>query len=133
MPAITIHDLDRGSLAFDLRDLLRVAGEVARESTWACRVIECISRGSDREDAQLHNAYNSGGALPGAKLLALADQTRQVVDGAFVATHPQRGSAWLRLEAIDSSYWEVEAASLEHLEPFRERFSDVRPSRGSAA
>ena len=134
MPAITIHDGDeRGCLAFDLRDLLRLAGDVARESTWACRVVECISLDSVGEDAQLHDAFNSGGALSGAELLGLADQTLQVIDGTFVASHPQHSSSWLRLEAIDSSYWEVEAPSPAHLVPFRERFRDVRPSRGSAA
>lgn len=124
MAGIRIHDTtDEDVLAFDLADLLAVLGEQARLSTWKCSVGECIAQDGARPD--LEDAYNARVGLSGAEILALASDTLQIVDGAFEAFRPGERQPWIRLEAIDSTYWEVFAAKEEDLEPLRLRFSEV--------
>ena len=132
MPGLRIRDMsDRGFLEFDLADLLAVIGEPARRSRWRCSVEECISLENARRN--LEAAYNSPSGLSGRKLLALAAETSQVIDGVFRAFHPGDDAPWIRLEAIDSTYWEVFATDSGRLAPFESRFRDVEHIREGAA
>jgi len=124
MAGIRIHDLtDEHVLAFDLADLLEGLGKEAELSSWKCSVGECISKDDARPD--LEDAYNSPVRLSGPEILALASETLQVVDGVFEAFRPGERRPWIKLEAVDSTYWEVFAAKAADLSSLRLRFSEV--------
>ena len=124
MAGIRIHDrTEEQELAFDLADLLEGLGKQAELSAWRCSVGECIARDGARPDLEV--AYNAPVRLSGSELLALAAQTLQVVDGVFEAFRPGERHAWIKLEAIDSTYWEVFAAAEEDLACLRRRFAEV--------
>jgi hypothetical protein len=124
MAAIRIHDLtDDHVLAFDLAELLDALGKPAELSAWKCNVGECIAQ--DDAPADLEDAFNAPAGLSGAELVALAAETLQIVDGVFEAFRPSERQAWIKLEAIDSTFWEVFAASEDDLAPLRLRFAEV--------
>jgi hypothetical protein len=124
MAGIRIHDRsEEHVLAFDLEDLLGALGEDAERSEWRCSIGECIPKDGARPD--LEDAYGSGIRLPGSQLLALASETLQIVDGVFEAFRPGERRLWLKLEAIDTTYWEVFAAEAADLAAFRRRFTEV--------
>jgi hypothetical protein len=124
MAGIRIHDrAEENVLAFDLEDLLAALGEDAERSVWTCSVGECIPKDGARPG--LEAAYGSGSRLPGAQLVALASETLQVVDGVFEAFRHGERKPWLKLEAIDSTYWEAFAAEAADLAGLRRRFSEV--------
>ena len=124
MAAIRIHDLtDEHVLAFDLSDLLEALGPDAKLSAWTCSVGECIPRDGARTD--LEGAYDARVRLAGPELLALAAETLQIVDGVFEAFRPGERRPWIRLEAIDSSYWEAVAPDAADLVSLRARFREV--------
>ena len=124
MAGIRIHDsTDEQVLAFDLADLLEGLGSKARLSTWKCSVGECIAQEGARPD--LEDVYNAPVGLSGPEILALASETLQVVDGVFAAFRPGERQPWIKLEAVDSTYWEAVASAAEDLSPLRLRFSEV--------
>lgn len=124
MAAIRIHDrTDEHVLAFDLADLLEALGKPAELSAWRCNVGDCIAQDGARAD--LEDAFNAPTGLSGAEIVALASETLQVVDGVFEAFRPGERHAWIKLEAIDSTYWEVFASSDADLSPLRLRFAEV--------
>ena len=124
MPRIRIGDLtEHGFLAFDLADLLELLGDSARASSWRCSVDECIATENARP--YLQDAYNTPKALTGTDLFALARETRQIIDGAFEAFHQGENTPWIKLEAIDSSYWEVFARDAFELSRFESHFRKV--------
>lgn len=124
MAGIRIHDLtDEHALAFDLADLLDALGKQAELSAWKCSVGECISQDGARAD--LEDAYSSAVGLSGPEIFALASETLQVADGIFEGFRPGERQPWIRLEAIDSTYWEVFAASAADLAALRHRFREV--------
>ena len=125
MSGIRIRDLTEGFLAFDLIDLLEILGDSVVASSWRCSVEECIS--ADNARPNLEDAYNAGERLAGMELLALARETRQVIDGTFEAFHPGEDAAWITLSAVDSSYWEVFTADWFQLSRFEAHFRDVEP------
>lgn len=124
MAGIRIHDrTEEQVLAFDLEDLLEGLGKDAELSAWKCSVGDCIAKEGARPD--LEDAYDSTVRLSGSELRALASETLQVVDGVFEAFRPGERHPWIRLEAVDSTYWEVFAANAADLAPLRLRFSEV--------
>lgn len=124
MAGIRIHDLtDEHALAFDLADLLEALGKQAEISAWKCSVGECIAQDGARID--LEEAYGLPAGISGSEIFALAAETLQVVDGVFEGFRPGERQPWIRLEAIDSTYWEIFAASAADLAALRVRFTDV--------
>lgn len=124
MPTLRIRDLfeDR-YLAFDLRDLLRVLGPAAIDANWKCKVDECISiEGVDT--LELEAEFNKPTVINGRDLIELAASTRQVIDGIFEGFEPESNVPWVKLEAIDSSFWEVTADN-SVLDRFRDHFRDL--------
>lgn len=111
------------SLDFDLIDLLRALGEPARLSTWRCSVEECVPADPKRNDFE--DIYNRPEGLAGPELLDLAAKTLQVIDGAFEAFLPGEASPWIKLEAIDSCYWEVFVSDPALLSGLESRFRGV--------
>lgn len=93
--AVTIHDvraLGGGRvLAFDLIDILRLAGPEAESSYWRCRNVQC--NGALAEE--LHRVSEAGSALPGAEMLRLAGGVFQIIDGDFEAHRLGETQPWL--------------------------------------
>jgi hypothetical protein len=119
MKTLRISDLaERGYLAFDLNDLLEVLGERSGAARWVCCVEWCIPL-EDNSAIQLEEQYNNPEGMSGALLLTLAKQTRQVIDGVFEAF--EEASLWVKLVAVDSTYWEITADD-DLLDRFRLRF-----------
>jgi hypothetical protein len=119
MNTLRISDLEEGRyLAFDLRDLLEVLGERSVAARWVCCVEECIPF-EDNSSIQLEEQYNNPEGMPGARLVTLAKETVQVIDGVFEAF--EGASFLVKLVAVDSSYWEVTAED-DVLDRFRLRF-----------
>lgn len=131
MPGIRIRDLAEGTLAFDLADLLKLLGDSVRDSIWKCFVAECIPVDLARPD--LAKAYNTQVPLTGRELLALAEETRQVIDGKFEAFHIGDDRPWITLKAVDSTYWEVFASDYQQFAPFQSRFQNVECIEEEAA
>ena len=121
MKTLRISDVEEGRyLAFDLRDLLQVLGERAAAARWVCSVEECIGV-EDNASYRLEEQYNNPAGVSGTRLCELAEGTRQVIDGIFEAFEDVESSPWIKLEAVDSTYWEVTAADAV-LDQFRFRF-----------
>lgn len=124
MAGIRIHDrTDDDQLAFDLAELLACLGAKAELSRWSCSVDECIAEDGARPD--LEDAYNAPTGVSGSELARLAAETLQVIDGVFEAFRPGERQPWLRLEAIDATYWEALTAKADDLAELRDRFSEV--------
>ena len=116
MPGIRIRGLtDRRFLAFDLIDLLTVLGESVGASTWKCYVEDFVS--ADDARPNLGAAYNTSKRLSGTELLALAAETRQVIDGKFEGFRSSDETPWITLEAIDSSFWEISPLTVASFRP----------------
>ncbi len=120
MNGIRIKDMHpKGFLLFDLKDILSVVKTEVADSKWSCRDVEATTLRSPHVEEYCKNSD-----LISCKLLMeAAENTRQVVDGIFSASF--NDSEWLRIEAIDSTYWEVFSKSSEVLSKLKEQFNDV--------
>lgn len=110
-------------LDFDRIDLLRALGEPARLSTWRCSVEECVPAGPEHDDFE--KIYNRPEGLAGPEFIDLAARTLQVIDGAFETFLPGEASPWIKLEAIDSCYWEVFTSNPSLLSGLDSRFRGI--------
>jgi len=121
MPTLRIRDASEDRyLSFDLQDLLRVLGQHAIKASWKCKVDECISI-DGMDSVKLESEFNRPTAIKGRDLIQLAASTRQAIDGIFEGFEPGSNVPWVKLEAIDSSYWEVTATE-SVLNRFRDHF-----------
>jgi hypothetical protein len=127
--AVTIHDTRDRVLAFDLIDILRLAGPDAESSSWHCRNVECTGDLAE----ELHRVSDAGSALTGVEMLRLAGGLLQVIDGDFEAYRPGETRPWLVVRAIDSSEYAAITQDERLLARVRERFRDVRDSPEDAA
>ncbi len=98
-------------------------GPEAVESRWKCSVDEYLPTENARRN--LVDEYERPSGVEGGALVALAAETLQVIDGRFEAFRRGETEPWLRLDAIDSSYWEVFAPNGDDLVQFRLTFHDV--------
>lgn len=132
MEAVTIHDTQPlGTitvLAYDLADLLALAGSDALTSSWSCEMVECLGPGAE----ELRRVAEAG-PISGSRLAELAAGVTQTIDGVFEATLPGEDRPWLVLRCIDGCYFVLVTRSAPLLAAVRERFRDVRPSPEDAA
>src|SRR5690606_38577210 len=122
--AITIHDIHDRALAFDLIDILLLAGQDAKSSSWRCARVECMGDLAE----ELHQASDAGRVLTGAEMFRLADGGRQIIWGDFEAYRPTDARPWLIVRAIDSTFYTVITEDEGLLTRVRGRFRDVRDS-----
>jgi hypothetical protein len=124
MMGLRIRDLEERVLAFDLRELVELLGAEAVTSRWKCVVEDYVP--AEHARPNLWDAsFASGSVVDGADLVDRAAETLQVIDGRFEAFRRGDDEPWLRLEAIDSSYWEVFASDPALLVRFRHKFQQV--------
>ena len=111
MAKITIRDLDKGILAFDLRDLLRA---LAPHSTAAWTITspdESSFEATGAGGMRLEELAESSSTIRGDELLVLADDTVQVTGVTLWASCRKiltRHAVTIR--AVDSSFYEVESS-----------------------
>lgn len=127
MEAVTIHDrlpfAHNSILAYDLADLLKLAGDNALTSIWSCEKVWCIGIGAD----ELQLTAESG-PINGVKLEELASGVSQTIEGVFEAILPGETQPWLILKAINGCYFVVITTCQILLAEVKKRFHDVRPS-----
>ena len=132
MVGIRIRDLDeRKYLAFDLKEILTSLGPRGVDSEWSCSVEECISH--DNDDFGLQDSFNTSSRIGGSQFATLAKRTRQIIDGVFEAFDPGASELWVKVEAIDSSYWEVYSPDPKVLAMISISFTAVEPVPDRAA
>ena len=124
MKGVTILDRDSSSgvLSFDLRDILPLVGEDCRRSTWTVRDVECL--GGDAA-AALHDASDACRSLAGSKLIELAREVEQIVDGEFSGRLPNEEADWITIRAVDSSAFDVQTDREEILVALKAKFDWV--------
>lgn len=127
--AVTIHDARDHILAFDLIDILRLAGTDVESSSWRCRNVECTGDLAE----ELHRVSDAGSTLSGTEMRRLAGGVLQIIDGDFEAYSAGEMRPWLVVRAIDSSEYAVITRDDRLLARIRERFRDVRDSPDDAA
>src|SRR3954468_17730102 len=74
--AVTIHDTRDRVLAFDLIDILRIAGPDVESSSWRCRNVECTGDLAE----ELHRVSDADAAVNGAEMLRLAGGVSQIIE-----------------------------------------------------
>jgi len=128
MTRLTIHDLDGGVLAFDLRDVIRVLAPRSLAATWTITSPEESSFEATGVGGQrLEELAGAAARIAGDELLVIADDIVQVIWGYFVGALPDDPhQEWLTIRAFDSSFYEVETSDADAVEKVKSRFSDVR-------
>lgn len=122
MKGVTISNLDnRGHLAFDLRHILELIELDAHRSRWTVRNLECVGSSA----GELHRVADAGTLLDGAQLLALSRGVNQVIDGEFAGFFSGQDDPWIRIRAVDSSFWDIFTDRDDILDRVRSRFQRV--------
>lgn len=124
MRGVTILDCDprSGVLSFDLRNILSVLGEDAKRSTWTVRDVECLG---GEAAAALHHASDAGELLAGGRLFDIARDVEQIIEGEFSARLPEEEVDWIRIQAVDSSAFDVRTEREDILTALKAKFSRV--------
>lgn len=123
MYAVTIDDVDeRNCLAFDLKDILALAGERAANSTWRLSNVEA---GGETAAQELHRLSDEQVAVSGERLLELANEVWQVIEGNFEGFDGIRGPLWLTIRAVDSSCFDVITEDADLIRRIRSTFRQV--------
>ena len=73
--------------------------------------------------------FNKSSRISGSQFATLAKRTRQIIDGVFEANDPDESQFWVRLEAIDSSFWEVYSPDPKVLATISASFTTVEQIR----
>ena len=133
MAKIMIRDLDKGILAFDLRDLLRVVAPQSLTAVWTISSSDESSfEATGAGGMRLEELAESSSTIGGDELLVLADDTVQVIWGNFVGKLPQNPhEEWLTIRAFDSSFYEVESSDEASIARLVSHFGDVRFVEGT--
>ena len=128
MEKLTIHDLDGAVLAFDLRDLLRVLAPQSLAATWTITSsIESVFDATGAGGLRLEELADTSAEVIGEELLAIADDTVQVIWGDFVGALPaDPDQQWLIIRAVDSSFFEIETSDQGSIAAIKSHFHDVR-------
>ena len=123
MRVVTIADSDdRGCLAFDLVDILRLLEAELASTSWSVTAVEAVGAGAE----ELHRLDDARERIPGRRLLSWAARVGQVIEGDFSGYVSGRNSPWVTVRAIDSSAHDVVTADDSVIERVRARFGSVR-------
>jgi hypothetical protein len=124
---LRIFDLETGGLAFDLLDLLRVLAPRSLQANWTVSSFEDEFEATGEGAARLEELAESGGSITGDELLALAENTWQVIWGEFVGVLPGgSGKSLITIRAVDSSFYEIITSEEEIVATIKAHFNDVR-------
>lgn len=133
METIRIYDLKDGILAVDLKGLLRLLAPGSLETNWSISTVKSSKPGHEWFEAtgeggeQLEQLAQENARLSGLDLQALAENTRQVIWGEFIAESlTQPGMTWLPIRAVDSTFYEIDTDDKMALDRIRSVYLDIR-------
>ncbi|OCP01731.1 MULTISPECIES: hypothetical protein [unclassified Ensifer] len=117
-------------LPFDLRDFLQLLAPLSLTASWR---VSAVDAGYSWFDATgpggdvLEKMARSGEAVSGRELAAVAQDTLQVIWGEFSGSLPAiSDELWVRIRAIDSTFYEVTTADETVVEKIEATFDGVR-------
>jgi hypothetical protein len=119
-----------------LEQVLIALPERARRSTWTVSsyldtdgesLFWLGGGGSD----ELDRMADGDRQLSGGELMELARSTSQVIWGTFEGWDAGAAEPWIRLHAMDSTFWRCETDDIAARQALMARFSDVRPGKQS--
>lgn len=123
MRGVTIGGLNKQNvLTIDLIDVLRLLENEVLETQWTLSGVEALGGEAAEE---LHRLSDAQARVSGRKLIELATDVSQVVDGEFRGFRNQDRNPWIIIRAIDSSAYDVFTEDEALLERLRNRFSNV--------
>ena len=123
MLGVRVRDLDdRNILTVDLEAILGLFAETAEASEWQVSDVWATGDAAARE---LHELYEVNARLAGSRLMRLASEINQIIDGTFSGYRPGESEPWIMIRAVDSSFFEVLTDDVAMLNQVRERFNDV--------
>ena len=133
MATLRICDLKEHVLALDLKDLLRLLAPRSFEASWVVSTVKSSKPEHEWFEAtgeggeQLEALAQDNARLSGSDLAALADNTRQVIWGEFVASVPmQSDKTWVIIRAVDSTFYEIDTDDETVLSKVNSTYKDVR-------
>jgi hypothetical protein len=130
MAKLEIWDLhERGYLAFDLRDLMRLLAPRSLAALWTVvcpensevEALEATGEGG----VELERLAKKGAQITGTELAAIAERTNQVIWGEFVGSLPSN-EQWIVIRAFDSTFYEIITADDAVLDTLQATFRDIR-------
>jgi hypothetical protein len=105
-----------------LVELLELLGERGRHSTWRLRGLEV----SPSESAERwHSLSNTGRAVSGNELVALAREEAQLIDGELEGWQGEGQRPWVVIRAIDSTSWDLLCEDQRVLDEALQRFENA--------
>lgn len=134
---------EEGALAFDLRHVLRALGSEPLDWTWTVSGVGewkgGLSYGTRKElhyneevmatgvgGTELEAVAATSSRIKGRRLLEIADRTDQVIWGEFSGFRQDEADLpWIRIIAVDSSWFEVICEDRALLERVASAFSDT--------
>lgn len=128
MAKLSVHDLTRNTLAFDLRDLVRVLAPASLAAMWTIKAPEEVAfEATGAGGLRLAELAEVSARITGQELQNIANATTQVIWGNFIGVLPDEPDrTWLVIRAIDSSFYEIETADTAAVEKVKSHFTDVR-------
>ena len=122
MKAVKIQDMqaERRVLAVDLRHVLLTLGHRALTSTWNVRDVWATG-----EATSAIEGIKEDQPISGIRLLELAENVVQIIDGVFTAYEPDSPLPWVVIEAVDSSFYAVHSDDDSVLDSIRHTFHEV--------
>lgn len=119
---IWVHSQTDNALAFDLADILRAIGPQAEQSIWKIEGLECFGDAAEF----LHDISDNGRVIGGKKLIRLADQVYQTIDGHISGYRSDNDKhPWIIIRAVDGSSFDVECGDATVLDRLRQHFNTV--------
>ncbi|WDZ75177.1 hypothetical protein PWG15_11130 [Ensifer adhaerens] len=130
MKTLRVYGPPETVLPFDLRDFLQLLAPHSLRASWRVSAVdtgyswfEATGPGGD----VLETMARSGERVGGKDLAAAANDTRQVIWGAFCGSLPTApDQLWVRIRAIDSTFYEVTTDDETVLGKIEATFDDVR-------
>ena len=133
MATLRIYDVKDQVLALDLRDVLRLLAPRSLQTSWTVSSVKSSKPGHEwfeatgESSAQLEALAEKNSRISGTELLALADNTQQVIWGEFTGSTPNPpGSIWVVIRAADSTFYEIETADETVLNKIISTYKDIR-------
>jgi hypothetical protein len=77
-------------------------------------------------DERVRALANTGQRVSGSELLLLAEGSSQIIWGTFRGYDADDPTPWIRLHAIDSTFWRCETRDIATRQALMKAFSDVR-------
>lgn len=91
---------------------------------WLLTDVECA--GTPEAAALMNRWGDEHSWVSGPELLRTAVAGVQVIDGLLSAHESREDHPWVRIRAVDSTWWDIESSDSELLGQFRESFAGVQ-------